>query len=397
MNPADIQERPRAAFFRFDRAAGAVAWYNRTMQAWRPVWKKLPWLALLPLGLLWPVWLRGAQGFAENVYAERLYPAIRGVLSLVTSWLPFSVAELLLYALVVGAAALLTVRAVCVLRGRAHVARLVSALLSVLLLGCALLHWFYLSWGVLYFRAPLAGRMGLDVRARSAEELTALCETLLDDANGLRATLVEDSDGAAYMVSGTQRMLDAMPAAYARATKDVPALGGGVTRAKRVLCSRGLSAMGVAGIFVGMTAEPNLNTDQPDLLQPAGAAHETAHQGGLASEEEAEFASYLICCASDDAFVRYSGTVSALLSSMRALKAADPDAYARLLSRYGDGLARDLSAYDAYWSRYDGGAADEAQTALNDAYLKFNGQESGVESYGECVDLLLAWHAQTKN
>ena len=50
---------------------------------------------------------------------------------------------------------------------------------------------------------------------------------------------------------------------------------------------------------------------------------------------------------------------------------------------------RDLAAYRLYWQRYEG-RAEEIASQANDGYLKHNAQQSGVKSYGESVDLLLA-------
>ena len=80
----------------------------------------------------------------------------------------------------------------------------------------------------------------------------------------------------------------------------------------------------------------------------------------------------------------------ALILSGNALHEADPARYAVAQSAYCEGLQRDLRAYNAYWDAYEGEIA-EASDQLNDSYLKFNAQQSGIRSYGEAVDLLLAW------
>jgi hypothetical protein len=54
-------------------------------------------------------------------------------------------------------------------------------------------------------------------------------------------------------------------------------------------------------------------------------------------------------------------------------------------------MKRDISDYRAYWANFEG-PVEEAASNLNDNYLKFNGQEDGVQSYGAMVDLLLAYY-----
>ena len=67
-------------------------------------------LALAILGLSWPRVLAGQSAWVESHYSETVYQTIRRAISAVTSLLPCSIAELLLYAIVVGIPALLIVR-----------------------------------------------------------------------------------------------------------------------------------------------------------------------------------------------------------------------------------------------------------------------------------------------
>ena len=89
------------------------------------------------------------------------------------------------------------------------------------------------------------------------------------------------------------------------------------------------------------------------------------------------------------AYVRYSGTLLALIYAGNALSEADPAAYAAVWAMYSPAVVADLRAYNAAWESYDGEAA-EVHEQLNDAYLKANGQTEGVRSYGRMVDLLIA-------
>ena len=84
---------------------------RREKSAYRPLLHRLPLLLLLPLGLLVPRLCAGQQAFVEW-YAAHVYPAIRGLLSTLTGWFRFSLAEWLLYALVLGVPLLLAVQGV---------------------------------------------------------------------------------------------------------------------------------------------------------------------------------------------------------------------------------------------------------------------------------------------
>ena len=51
---------------------------------------------------------------------------------------------------------------------------------------------------------------------------------------------------------------------------------------------------------------------------------------------------------------------------------------------------KDLAENNRFWEQFEGAAA-ETHEKINDAYLRANGQQEGVKSYGRMVDLMLAW------
>ena len=354
--------------------------------------RAIPAAALIALGLCWPKLLSGRGAFVETKYSEGVYQPIRRAISAVTSLVPFSIAEILLYALALFAAALLITRAVQAFLEKKGYLRLLKSVAALALTAGVILNLFYVTWGFNYFRQPLSERMGLDVAARSVDELEAFVLKTAQSAGALRETLHEDEDGVFCPEESRQAIYDELPEAYAALSARFPVFEGDPTRAKYVLWSRGLSWQGISGVFIGLTAEPNVNVDQPPLLIYQAAAHEMAHQTGIAAENEADFTAYLACMCSSDPNVRYSGLVYALIVSGNALYKADSERYVAAADTYGDAIWRDLTDYDAYWDAFDGDLKESADKR-NDAYLKHNAQESGVKSYGEAVDLLLAYEA----
>jgi len=236
--------------------------------------------------------------------------------------------------------------------------------------------------------------MSLNVCQRPVEELERLTTRLVRRANALRPNLWEDEDGIATLRDGYEPVFEALPDAYQALAKTHEEFRGELSRAKPVLWSRGLSWCGITGIYVGFTAEPNVNVDGPIFLLPQTAAHELAHQLGIASEDEAEFAGILACLNSKDPSVVYSGLLAALIECGSAIHKQDPDLYWKIYETYGDGVLRDLEFQRAYWNAFEG-AAEEIATKTNDSYLKHNSQPSGVQSYSEVVDMLLAYYEKT--
>lgn len=378
-----------------------IEWYNRRMTNMKQgikkstrrtpiIWRLIVAAALILLGLSWPRLLAGKSVWIEQHYSESIYQGIRRAISAATSLVPFSVVEWIFYALVIGVPLILIVRLVQLLFRKTSLRKLSSALVSVLLLAGIVLNLFYVTWGFNYFREPLSERMELSIRQRSVDELEEFVLKTAAEAKETRTALHEDANGVFDPDESNGAIFSQLPEAYATLSKQHPVFQPDPTRAKQIFWSRGLSWQGISGIYIGLTAEPNVNVDQPPLLLYQAAAHEMAHQTGIASENEAEFTAYLACLASSDSNVRYSGLVYALIVSGNALFDADSERYLSATATYGDAIWRDLVAYSAYWDSFDGEVKQNADRR-NDAYLKHNSQPSGILSYGESVDLLLAY------
>ncbi|MDP3447972.1 MAG: DUF3810 domain-containing protein, partial [Eubacteriales bacterium] len=296
--------------------------------------------ALIILGLSWPRLLAGQSAWIEQHYSEGIYQPIRRAISAVTSVVPFSIAEFVLYGLIVGAAVLILTRLMQLLFRKIRFSRLVGSIVSILLTGGIILNLFYVTWGFNYFREPLAQRMGLSVSARSVDELEAFVLRTAAEAQLLRETLHENEDGVFAPKENKGVLFAGLSQAYAVLAEQFTVFQSDPTRAKQILWSTGLSWQGISGIYIGLTAEPNVNATQPPLLLYQAAAHEMAHQTGIASENEAEFVGYLACLRSNDANVRYSGLAYALIVSGNALFDADITRYLAATELYGDAIWR---------------------------------------------------------
>lgn len=344
-------------------------------------------LGLRAWGLLAP-----AQ--VERWYARALYPAVVSFVSGVSARVPFSLAECAA-ALAVAVVAWRLVRA---LRRRApappapavgRVGRVRAALARSAAAATLAYAVFLLAWGLNYDRLPLAQGLGLDPRPAAPAELRALCRELLDDADRLRAGLPEDGTGAMRPSGGVAGVLRRSPEGYARLAPGWP-LAGAAPRAPKPLVSSALfSRLGVSGLYVPFTGEAHVNTDVPASGMPFAACHELAHQRGFAREDEASFVGYLACRAHPDDDFRYSAAFEALLESLAALQPLEPGAARAVAQAASPGVLRDWRALDA-WIRRNAGPARAVSQAVNDTYLRSQGQSQGVRSYGRVVDLLLA-------
>ena len=78
------------------------------------------------------------------------------------------------------------------------------------------------------------------------------------------------------------------------------------------------------------------------------------------------------------------------------IRGAQNEALSQALTDAGFGIQlirADAQAANEHYAQYEGKVQDAAQK-VNDAYLKAFSEETGVQSYGEVADLLIAWYQQ---
>ena len=159
---------------------------------------------------------------------------------------------------------------------------------------------------------------------------------------------------------------------------------------KPIILSEPMTYTHISGVYTYFTGEANLNTNFPDYSLPFTAAHEFSHQRGIAREDEANFMAFLVCAASDDPYIRYSGYLNMYEYVASAYYSADPDGYYELLGTMDARIRCELVSYSEFFDKYRDSVASEVSGAINDTYLKLQGTE-GTRSYGLVVDLAVAY------
>lgn len=356
--------------------------------------KKRLWLLLLfPLSFLISTLAKRSVFFAEEVFAKRIYKVHSVVVSALTGWIPFSLAE---FIAVVGPVVCL----VLLIRFIIHLVkdkenRFARAMLGIVNVACVaavILFVYVIGCGVNYHRVSVADYRGITVRDSSKEELYALCTELAEQAAALRAELVEyeDEDGVLRLPVSNRELGKLAQEAYENLSEELSVLKGLYPAPKCITSSKVFSAMEITGVFTCWTMEANVNVDIPDYSRASTMAHELGHLHGFMREDEANFLAYLACTSSDEPLLRYSGTMLALVYAGNALAGQDMELYGELWSKYHPGTVRDFADNSAYWDQYEDTVISETADRVNDVYLKANEQEDGVKSYGRVVDLLLA-------
>lgn len=334
--------------------------------------------------------LRGVASrpeLVERLYSEGLFPVVRDVLRGVSGVLPVSLAELLLFALAGWVLWLLVSAARLALSRRRRFRNL-------LLRGATrVVTWagfgytvFLLVWGFNHARRPYAWHAGLEVAPVTREELIELGSWLVLECNRLGE---EITDGDLELEAGPGGVDPALLTGYEALGVEVPTLRAGAPLLRRPWISPILSAGGISGVYSPFTAEAHLNRDIPAWARPFAAGHEIAHLKGFAREDEAHCIAWQACRRSGDAGFEYSASMVALGEVLVALASVDPARASTLLGRLGPRGREDRRVSYEFW-RSQRGPWMDFSTATNDAYLRSQGQEAGVKSYGRMVDLLVA-------
>ena len=325
--------------------------------------------------------------FADAIN-QHVAAGVRFALAKVSGVLPFSFAEMVIIAL----PALLIITFVCIfvfVKTKRDFWRFFSSLLAVLGTLYAL---FVFTLGCGYHGATLDAQLGHPRENVSAQDLYDTAVILRAETDLLAAEFPR-AKGASVMPYAVDGLNERLLRAYDTLSEDYGFIQNMSTRIKSVSLSDAKSYTHITGVYTYMTGEANLNVALPDYTLPFTAAHELAHQRGIARENEANFIAFLVCIASDDPYIRYSGYFNMLEYVASALYRADRDLYTELVKGYSDEVKQEMVAYREFYQKYQDSVVGEISGAVNDAYLQLQGTQ-GTRSYGMVVDLAVAYYKQ---
>ena len=318
--------------------------------------------------------------------SQRLVQPLHRLLARITAHLPFSLAEWLYAAVIVGALLYIVAELLLLIRRPARLRRLYRLLtrLAALVLGVYAL--FCLMWGVYYYGDDFIARSGLEVREVSTEELELVTRFFAELIDEYGAQMPRDEAGLCR--TDREAVLARSPQILRAAVQDFPCLSGPEVPAKPMFFSRVMSIIDYTGFFCPFTAEASVNMDFPVALFPATIAHELTHQRGVAKEEEANFAAVLASLESGDPDYCYSACLFAYIHLANALAGVDAAALSEIDAGLCDGAKADLRENNRYWAQFETPVRTVTNTVY-EGFLQSYGQTLGLRSYGACVDLLV--------
>ncbi|MEG3006267.1 MAG: DUF3810 domain-containing protein [Oscillospiraceae bacterium] len=346
-------------------------------------------IVLIPIGIGLLILSRLFPNLTEIVYSTKIYPIFMNLIVILTNWIPFSVAEVLLLFLPLTFLVWIVnvVKYTEKDKRKDKIKKIFSYIVAV---ASSFFFAFVLLEGINYNRNSFADYYEVVVEPSKKEDLSKLCKELISTANSLRYRMDEDEMGATKLTyQDIYETADEVSIAYEKLAEKYPVLSGPTIKAKPIIASKLMSYTQITGIFCPFTMEANINADVPDYSIPSTMCHEMTHIRGFMKEDEANFIAYLACKKSYDPQIQYSGVMLALVHSMNELYSADYDMFLDNYYKYSDEVKRDFQVYSQYWKKYEGPVA-EISNKVNDTYLKMNNQNDGVKSYGRMVDLLIA-------
>lgn len=314
----------------------------------------------------------------------------RRVLSFFSGVLPFSLAEMLLLLLPLLLVVLIVIGYRHFCGSNRDLLVYVGILFSAV---CVIGILFVFNFAPGYYGRPLNEKLALDRQKCSAEELYQTAEILSAELDALSEEIVFLEDGSSLMPYSYAEMNEKLMEAY---DKFVLRYEGVVvhfdSRIKPVMLSEPMSYTHITGVYSFFTGEANVNVNFPDYTVPFTAAHELAHQRGIAREDEANFVAFLVCIESDDPYIRYSAYLNLYEYVLSALRTADAELYRKSYYSLPALIRLEEQAYAAFYEKYSDNIAADISETVNNSYLQSQGAAEGTRSYNMVVDLAVAYY-----
>lgn len=349
-------------------------------------------LILVTLTKMIPLW-----GF---IYTTRIYPVIGTLLSPISGFFPFAVGDIFI-ALSITWVILYLIYEIG-LRKKRVFGRVAEYLLWVYA-------WFYIAWGLNYSQPNIYYRIGMKPVEVSKAKFKKFAYQYADSLNALN---IASLSSASRSISGKSIFPDSIVDDGLKnrvrdaVLKEYNKLGyrEGINRpfnqhphAKTMVFTPLSSMAGVTGSMGPFFCEFTLNGDILAHNYPATYAHEFAHFLGVANEGEANFYSYIVCTASADKQVRFSGYYHIFFHVLNNVyDILGEKEGERFLKHIRPEIIQRARNDRHYWLSKRCKALDAAQDFIFELYLRGNHVAEGRKSYSGVIGLILAWEEKKK-
>lgn len=345
-------------------------------------------LTAITVGLY--VAMRTNMQFAD-AFNRTVSPVGRMLFAKLTGWLPFSVAEMLI---ILSPVILVTVIVIGARRFCSSARAMWIYVACIFSVVCMVFNLFVWNFAPGYNALPLDKKLELERKPVSAEELSQTADILLEELKKIEDEILFTPSGSSRMPYTYSEMNEKLMQAYDKAVQKYDFIDDFHSSVKPVMLSEPMTYTHISGVYTFFTGEANINVNFPDYTIPFTAAHELAHQRGIAREDEANFVAFLVCTESDDPYIRYSGTMSLYEYVVSALYSASYELYKENYYKQPQALINERVAYSKFFDKYRENVVADVSEATNNAYLQSQGTPQGTRSYGMVVDLAVAYYRE---
>lgn len=366
---------------------------------WRH-WLLLVLLLLVTLAKMIPLW-----GF---IYTTRIYPIIGTLLSPISGFFPFAVGDIFIALSIawvifypiyeIGLRKKLARRYffLAAKKGSYPKKKVVFGRVAEYLLW--VYAWFYIAWGLNYSQPNIYDRTGMKPVEVSEAKFKAFAYQYADSLNAL--SISSDIAGSSIFSDSIvddglkNRVRDAVLKEYNKIgyKEGINAPFNQHPHAKTMVFTPLSSMSGVTGSMGPFFCEFTLNGDILPHDYPATYAHEFAHFLGVANEGEANFYSYIVCTASADKQVRFSGYYHIFFHVLNnVFDILGEKEGERFLKHIRPEIIQLAKSDRRYWLSKRCKALDAAQDFIFELYLRGNHVAEGRKSYSGVIGLILAW------
>ena len=237
---------------------------------------------------------------------------------------------------------------------------------SILIILC----FFYISWGMNYFRLPLSIYISEDV-IESEKKIESLARFISTKCNKLKNEINSKKNNNKDNLNSYKNIIETENQKFKYSNFSVI-----------------LSYMGIKGYYNPFTNEANINSNIPVILIPVTIYHELAHKKGFASESDANFIGFLNAYNNYNKEIQYSATFFAFKYLYYDLYKINPIIAKDIYENLSSEVKNDFEIVSNFWTYYSNGFQIIQKNAF-DFFLKAQGQKKGINSYNEVVKFLL--------
>lgn len=332
-------------------------------------WNKYSLMFLLVLFVFFQ-WFLPKMPYTNTFLIEQILTPFQGFRTAIFNRIPFSLGDIL-YLILIAIFLFLLVKCFITLKQlktkKSIFIHQLKTLLSFVLL---VLLGFSIFWNGYYARPHLNQQLpNWENRKMNAKDEYELAIFLLDQFKALDTTSLFIDRQENYVAAIQNNILQLF--------HHPPAI-----KIKRSIFATFLPTLGIQGYYNPLTGEAQYNPDVPVFLKPFLMAHEYAHVLGVAAEGEANFVAYYICTqVNTTAALKYSAYFQAFLYNQSRLRVLDSTKAQEIKAQVPAFVKQDLQELKNYYLQHPAFMNDWIDPIF-DRFLKINGENQGVESYG---------------